>query len=311
MFRHPIVFFIGTILFGVLSWTRISAAHIPMYGRWGFDEQGEDTQTKPGDDFFQFANGAWIDKTPIPSDKDGESLRRQAAARTAEQLHELIETAALRADHEPMTLPGKVGAYYKAFVDERRIDRLGISAISQELAAVKRARTHSAIAKLMGHTKDDFEGAIYGIAIDVDLKNQSRYAVYLSQAGLGLPDRDYYLNSEYAGKRGPRFDRKQQIHRVLIALLTVGKEPLSDWEPNQTGHGAVRWVPRGSVSEARDQTPREFSSTGADKGHHGVQVVECIPRIVDVRIPERSEPLPPITDLDVVQRQSPEQCARV
>ena len=135
MFRHQVVLSIGTILFEVLSWSRISAAHNPMYGRWGFDEQGDDTQTKPGDDFFQFANGAWIDNTPIPSDKDGESLRQQAAARTTEQLHALIETAAASADHVPKTLAGKVGAYYKAVMDEKRVDHLGISAISQELAA--------------------------------------------------------------------------------------------------------------------------------------------------------------------------------
>jgi putative endopeptidase len=70
----------------------------------------------------------------------------------------------------------------------------------------------------MGRTTADFEGAIYGITLDVDLKNQSRYAVYLSQAGLGLPDRDYYLNSEFRSQ-------KTQYQAYVAKLLQLAGWP--------------------------------------------------------------------------------------
>src|SRR4051794_34216727 len=81
----------------------------PQYGTWGFDSAGEDASTKPGDDFFRFANGAWLDKTQIPPDKPGVSLRLQMTDRTEARLHEMMEQAAAKAGHQPTDLEGKMG----------------------------------------------------------------------------------------------------------------------------------------------------------------------------------------------------------
>src|SRR5215831_6260751 len=84
----------------------------PQYGSWGFDANGVDAHTKPGDDFFRYANGTWLDKTPIPEDKPGYSLRLAMTDRTEGRLHDLMEAASKSAGHEPATLDGKVGAFY-------------------------------------------------------------------------------------------------------------------------------------------------------------------------------------------------------
>src|SRR5689334_11766493 len=97
----------------------------PLYGTWGFDTAGEDTATKPGDDFFRYANGAWLDKTQIPPDKPGISLRLLMTDRTEARLHEMMERAAAKAGHQPAALEGKMGAFYKAFMDENRVEQLG------------------------------------------------------------------------------------------------------------------------------------------------------------------------------------------
>src|SRR5262252_8436725 len=90
----------------------------PQYGAWGFDSAGADPKTKPGDDFFRYANGAWIDKTEIPADKPGYSLRLAMTDLTEQRLHDMMDAAAAKAEHEPKTLDGKVGAFYKSFMDE-------------------------------------------------------------------------------------------------------------------------------------------------------------------------------------------------
>src|SRR5436305_4058414 len=80
----------------------------PQYGAWGFDLAGADTATKPGDDFFRFANGTWIDKTQIPADKPAYSLRLAMTDLTERRLREIMETAAKNADHAPATLEEKI-----------------------------------------------------------------------------------------------------------------------------------------------------------------------------------------------------------
>ncbi len=163
----------------------------PQYGAWGYDTAGVDKATQPGDDFFRYANGAWLDKTEIPVDKPGYSLRLAMTDRTEQRLHDLMEDSAAKADREPKTLDGKVGAFYKSFMDEVRIESLGAKAVASQLDAVRTARTRDDLAALMGRTNTDFEAALFNVGIDVDLKDPKHYAVYIFQGGLGLPDRDY------------------------------------------------------------------------------------------------------------------------
>jgi putative endopeptidase len=76
----------------------------PQYGKWGFDANGKDARTKPGDDFFRFANGTWLDKTPIPEDKPGYSLRLQMTDRTEARLHDMLQSLGKTGGHQPTAL---------------------------------------------------------------------------------------------------------------------------------------------------------------------------------------------------------------
>jgi len=118
------------------------------------------------------------------------------------RLHEIMEAAAASAPAVPATLNDKVGAFYKAFMDEGRIEALGARPIGPELDAVRAAPDRAALAGLMGRDNQDFEGSIFGLGEDVDLKDVGRYAIYVGQAGLGLPDRDYYLKPAFAAQKG-------------------------------------------------------------------------------------------------------------
>ena len=82
----------------------------PQYGAVGFDAVGKDLNTKAGDDFFRFANGAWVDRTEIPADKSAYSLRAAITDLTEQRLHELMEAEAFRAGATPSTIESKVGA---------------------------------------------------------------------------------------------------------------------------------------------------------------------------------------------------------
>jgi len=173
----------------------------PQYGAWGFDLTAMDRSVKPGADFNRFANGAWLARTQIPADKPIASLRYLMSDRTEARLHDLMTRAAASAPARPVTLDGKMGGFYKAFMDERRIDALGFRPIAPELAAIHDAGSRDDLTALMGRGTTDFYGSVFSIGTDVDLKNISRYAVYTGQSGLGLPDRDYYLKPDFAPQR--------------------------------------------------------------------------------------------------------------
>jgi putative endopeptidase len=173
----------------------------PMYGGWGYDTAGADQSTRPGDDFFRYANGSWLDRISIPADKPSYSLRWVMSDTTEARLRRLMEAAAAGAGHAPTDVEGKVGAFYKAFMNERRIEALGTRPIAVNLGRVRRARSRETLAALMGHSKADFESSLFNVATEVDLKDPRHYAVYLNQGGLGLPDRDYYLKAEFSAQK--------------------------------------------------------------------------------------------------------------
>ncbi len=205
-----------------------SATHVqagPQYGPWGFDLTAMDLSVKPGDDFNRYASGAWLDRTAIPADKPIVSLRLMMTDAIEDRLHDLMETAAANA--QPATLEGRAGAFYRAFMDEGRVQALGKEPIAAEIAAINAAGDRNVLANLMGKSATDFYGSIYSIVVDVDLKNINRYAIYLGQAGLGLPDRDYYLK--------PSFVTQKSAYQTYVANVLS----LLGWPDSQASAAAV------------------------------------------------------------------------
>lgn len=150
----------------------------------GFDASGQNTAIHPGDDFYAHANGGWVDKTVIPADKSSYSLRLASTDLIESRLRELME----RAD-------GKIGAFYKSYMDEKKIEELGIKPLAQDMEAIKQAKTHEELWTLTGRL--EFVRPILALDIQADSMQPEKYAVFVHQAGLGLPDRDYYLSDKF------------------------------------------------------------------------------------------------------------------
>jgi len=172
-----------------------------LYPPFGLDMTATDPRVKPGDDFFRYSNGAWLDRTSIPPDKPFMTEPQTVRNRIEGQLHALLEEAAALGEHEPRSMQAKVGAFYAAFLNTRKREELGSRPIADELAAIRRCQSRDDIAARMGAAALGFGQGVFQLGIDVDLKDTSHYAVYISQAGLSLPDRDYYLTADFAAKK--------------------------------------------------------------------------------------------------------------
>jgi len=180
----------------VLAGTFGLSAQSPSNGRsLGIDVSGMDRSVRPQDDFFRFVNGTWADNTPIPSDMSSYGtfpmLRDQASA----AVREIVEGAAAQ-KAAAGTMTQKVGSYYTSFMDTARIESLGVQPLARELAAV------NAMASVNELPKAFLRAAAAGVAVPIaigvgqDPKDSNQYAVSISQSGLNMPDRDYYLRQD-------------------------------------------------------------------------------------------------------------------
>ena len=176
----------------------------------GLDLSARDTATRAQDDFYQHVNGTWLKRTTIPAGQNSVSLASELEERVDSQLHALLDTAASASD-APAT-DARVGAMYAAFTDQSRLDALGMSPIRADLDAIAALRTRSEIAGRMGRSQYDFGGSLFEAGIDVDIGNPKQYAIYLGQAGLGMPGREYYLTNEY---RSARTAYRGYVERLL------------------------------------------------------------------------------------------------
>jgi putative endopeptidase len=220
MIRHHLIRLIvaSATLAGLASAQSADSLH---YGAWGLDLSAMNRNVRPGDNFNDYASGTWLITTDIPPDKPGISLRSRITDVVNDRLHQLMDHAASAAPAQPATLADKVGAFYHAYLDTAHINELGASPITPALDAVRAATDRRALATLMGRTQTDFEGTIWVLSTDVDLKDVTHYALYIGQPTLGLPDRDYYLN--------PTFATQKAAYQVYVArLLTLINWPDAD-----------------------------------------------------------------------------------
>jgi putative endopeptidase len=192
--------------------------------------------------------------------------------RTEAQLRTIIEGAAAQAPHAPDSLEGKVGAFYNSFMNEKLLETLGVQPLAQELAAIRSSRTREQLALLMGQSSSGFEGTFFRVSIDVDLKDNKHYAIYLQQAGLTLPDRDYYLKPELA-------DQKRQFGEYVEQLLT-----LSGW-PAPHAHAAAILALETRIAQASWTKAEQRDLANIYNPYHAGQTAGVCARIFLGRIP--------------------------
>ena len=209
-----------TLIAGAALLLSATASGGPLYPPVGLDMSASDPATRPGDDFFQYSNGAWLERVAIPADKSFMTEAQRVRDVTEAQLHEIIEAAAAHTGREPATLEGKIGAFYKAFMDDERREKLGVRPLATELKAIRASGTRAQLATIMGRSTSGFGGSLFGLYIDTDLKDTAHYAAYISQAGLSLPDRDYYLKPEFSKE-------KLQLRDYAERLLTLCGWPVA------------------------------------------------------------------------------------
>ncbi len=182
-----------------------------------------DTSVRPQDDFFRHVNGTWLKNTPIPEDRSRYASFTELADQAEVNLRQIIEEATSATDRAEGSDAQKVGDLYRSFMDVKAIDALGAQPIAQDLQAIAALESKEAIVQHLGHLQSLNITAPIGAYVDQDSKKSDEYIVKFTQAGLGLPDRDYYLND------GEKFETIREGYLEAIEdLLTLAEMPNAD-----------------------------------------------------------------------------------
>lgn len=158
-------------------------------GRFGFDEAGMDRSVRPGDDFYAYANGTWTKHTPIAADRSTVSLFTRMADTNTARVSEILEAARHDAG-------SRMGAAYASYLDHARVEKLGMAPMKPWLDRVLAVHDLAGYRALLPDALRLGITLPVGVDVQPDDGQPDRYAAVISQAGLGMPDRSYYLGGD-------------------------------------------------------------------------------------------------------------------
>ena len=154
-----------------------------------------DTLINPSEDFFNYANGGWFKRNPIKSTEKSNGIFRTIQDTINNQVKNICETSA-KSNSEKGTNKQKIGDFYLSGMDSVAINKQGSNPIKSELAAIDKCTDTQEILKTIGHLHTIGASPCFGFYVSQDDKISSKNALFLSQGGLGLGERDYYLNED-------------------------------------------------------------------------------------------------------------------
>jgi predicted metalloendopeptidase len=180
----------------------------------GIDTQYIDSSVRVQDDFFTYLNGKWLKTTEIPSDRASTGTFMQLREDTVPQLRDIIE-----ADQKSHPKAGsdaqKIADLYTSFMNEKKLDALGYKPLAGELQRIRSLKDKKGVPALVAHLSQIGVTTPYGVGVAQDAKESTRYAVYVRQSGLGMPDRDYYLKTDDQKMVETKAKYEQHVAKVL------------------------------------------------------------------------------------------------
>ena len=181
--------------------------------RAGIDRSGMDLSVRPQDDLFRYANGVWLKTTPMPADRAYIGGLSEVHERTQGQLRVLVEQAAAARNSDADA--ARIDDLYASFMDEASLDKRGLKPLADELASIRAITDREQLAATFGRLVRLGAGSPISVAIGLDDRDSSRYVPTLWQGGLGLPNRDYYLQESDARFREARVRYAEYVGRLL------------------------------------------------------------------------------------------------
>ncbi len=192
----------------------------PLFGDHGFDTAGMNRTVNACDNFYEFAVGNWRTMNPLPAAYSRFGRFEQVAERNRETLRAILEESE-KNPNPPGSAAQKIGDFYGACMNEAAIEAAGYSPVAPELARIDAINDRTVLQNEIFHLQSTGITPLFRFGGQNDQKNSRMIIAVVAQAGIGLPDRDYYLRSD------ERFaaTRRQYVEHIAKMLQLVGEEP--------------------------------------------------------------------------------------
>jgi putative endopeptidase len=172
------------------------------------DPANMDTTIRPQDDFYTYANGAWMKNNPIPASESRWGSFSALQEETNSRIKKVLEDAAANTNAKKGSNEQKVGDFYASGMDSMAVEKSGLSALQPELDKISAVKTKDDVMGIVALHQTYGTSPVFSFYVYQDLKNSSQYISYCDQGGLTLPDRDYYTNAD---------PRSQNIRKEYVA----------------------------------------------------------------------------------------------
>ncbi len=199
----------ASVAFVLFAGPALAAPAKPVFGRWGVRVEDGDRTVKPGDDFFQYVNGSWYKNTAIAPDRTFVGIDSVLNDETDRNVRAIIEDMA-KNPAQNGRIGQQIGDFYASWIDEAGIEARGAAPLKPWLARVAAVTDRAGLIKLFA--TQDYTAPI-AIGITPDFADPTHYVAYASQAGLGLPNRDYYLLT------GEKYDAYRKAYRDYVIRI--------------------------------------------------------------------------------------------
>lgn len=187
----------------------------------GWHMEDMDLSVDPGQDFYRYVNGAWLESNPIPAAYGSWGVAHEVMERNQSILKSILEDAAGESDAQPGSTTQLLGDFFASGMDLERIEAAGLRPLAEELALIEAVQSKAQLPAFIGRLNTAGVAAPFGIASESSFENSQMMIAMLIQAGLGLPDRDYYL------REGEEAEVLRQQYREHLAAMFghLGESP--------------------------------------------------------------------------------------
>jgi putative endopeptidase len=214
---------LGLLLLGVLAVTLGGkrSARADQSSSRGYDSANLDKTCKPCDDFFQFASGGWLKNNPIPAEYPEWGSFVLLADENQKKLRSILDSAAADRSATPGSNEQKIGDFYASCMDTTSIDARGEKPLAPQFAQIDQLKERESISPLIARLHAQGVDAFFAFASTQDLKDSTKVIGEADQAGLGLPDRDYYTRTDPDSKKL----REEYVEHVAKMFTLLGDSP--------------------------------------------------------------------------------------
>ncbi len=187
-----------------------------------FNAANMDTTVVPGNDFFEYVNGGWLKINKIPASKSAYGVFSKIQDHNQDILKEIVAEASDTSTQRD-SIQTMVGDFYISGMDTTHIEQLGYMPIKPLLDQIQNMKSRKDVPEMLAELRKQEMGTLYGTDIDQDAKHSDQYAIYINQGGIGLPDRDYYLDKSAHFKK----IREQYLQHIATMFQLIGVDSVT------------------------------------------------------------------------------------